>query len=162
LAATGSRRAPPRRAPCERRWQASESSYKRAHELAEQIGWSEVCFDALYGLSNTLRDQGELTELERAHEALQNLGHPLEAARCDLLLGQRLLEDDREAALVSLEQAANEYDELGVIHLAARARSWRAQTLPVARALSSRTSGHSRPASQLAAAVRSALEREHR
>ena len=41
-------------------WQASESSYRRAHELAEQIGWSEVCFDALYGLSNTLRDQGEL------------------------------------------------------------------------------------------------------
>jgi tetratricopeptide (TPR) repeat protein len=183
-------------------WQASESSYRRAHELAEQIGWSEVCFDALYGLSNTLRDQGELvgaetalsqaldicesagliaqsiqansaqallhtlagrhekaseaaqeaiepsdrvrypageaaaieaagivgplpgalTELERAHEAWQNLGRPLEAARCDLLLGQRLLEDDREAALVSLEQAANEYDELGVIHLAARAR----------------------------------------
>ena len=32
-------------------WQASESSYRRAHELAEQIGWSEVCFDALYGLS---------------------------------------------------------------------------------------------------------------
>ncbi len=183
-------------------WQASESSYRRAHELAEQIGWSEVCFDALYGLSDTLLDQGELvgaetalsqaldvceragliaqsiqansaqaflhtfagrhekaseaaqeaielsdrvrypageaaaieaagivgplpgalTELERAHEAWQNLGRPLEAARCDLLLGQRLLEDDREAALVSLEQAANEYDELGVIHLAARAR----------------------------------------
>ena len=34
------------------------SSYRRAHELAEQIGWSEVCFDALFGLSNTLRDQG--------------------------------------------------------------------------------------------------------
>ena len=180
----------------------AERSYRRAHELAEQIGWSEVCFDALYGLSNTLRDQGELVgaetalsqaldvceragliaqsiqansaqallhtlagrhekaseaaqeaielsdrvrypageaaaieaagivgplpgalrELERAHEAWQNLGRPLEAARCDLLLGQRLLEDDREAALVSLERAANEYDELGVIHLAARAR----------------------------------------
>ncbi len=65
---------------------------------------------------------GALTELERAYEAWQNLGRPLEAARCELLLGQRLLEDDREATLVSLEQAANEYDELGVIHLAARAR----------------------------------------
>ena len=47
-------------------WQESESSYSRAHELAEQIGWSEVCFDALYGLSNTLRDQGELAGAETA------------------------------------------------------------------------------------------------
>ncbi|HTU77231.1 MAG TPA: adenylate/guanylate cyclase domain-containing protein [Solirubrobacteraceae bacterium] len=183
-------------------WQESESSYRRAHELAEQIGWSEVCFDALYGLSSTLRDQGELqgaetalsqaldvceragliaqsiqansakallctlagqrdrageaareaielservrhpvgeaaaveaagvvgalpdalADLERAREAWQSLGRPLEAARCGLLLGQRLLEGDRQAAVLSLERAAGEYDELGVIHLAARAR----------------------------------------
>jgi len=183
-------------------WQASESSFRRAHELAEQIGWSEVCFDALYGLSNTLRDQGELAgaetalsqaldvceragliaqsiqansaqallytlagqlekasdaaqeaveladrvrypvgeaaaieaagivgplpaalaELKRAHDAWQDLGRPLEAARCDLLHGQRLLEGDREAAITLLERAASEYDRLGVTHLAARAR----------------------------------------
>jgi class 3 adenylate cyclase/tetratricopeptide (TPR) repeat protein len=183
-------------------WQASESSYRRAHELAEQIGWSEVCFDALYGLSGTLRDQGELqhaeaalsqaldvceragliaqsiqansaqallhtlagqhdkaseaaqeaielsdrvrypvgeavaieaagvvgplpgalADLERARKAWQDLRRPLEAARCELLLGQRLLDSDREAAIVSLERAASEYDELGVAHLAARAR----------------------------------------
>ncbi len=183
-------------------WQASESSYRRAHELAEQIGWSEVCFDALYGLSNTLRDQGELqgaetalaqalevceragliaqsiqassaqallqtlagqperageaaqeaielservrypvaeaaaleaaglvgalpgalAELERAREAWQALGRPLEAARCQLLFGQRLLESDAGAAALALERAACEYDELGVIHLAIRAR----------------------------------------
>ena len=41
-------------------WQESERAYRRAHELAEQIGWSEVCYDALYGLSGTLRDQGEI------------------------------------------------------------------------------------------------------
>ena len=49
-------------------------------------------------------------------------GRPLEAARCELLLGQRLLEDDREAAVASLKRAASEYEELGVAHLAARAR----------------------------------------
>jgi len=183
-------------------WQQSESSYKRAHELAEQIGWSEVCFDALYGLSGTLRDQGDLpgaetalaqaldvceragliaqsiqansarallyrlagqhekaseaaqeavelcervrypvaeaaaieaagvvgpmpgavADLERAREAWQELGRPLDAARCGLLLGQRLLETDREGAILSLENTASEYDELGVSHLAARAR----------------------------------------
>jgi predicted ATPase/class 3 adenylate cyclase len=183
-------------------WQQSDSAYKRAHELAEQIGWSEVCFDALYGLSGTLRDQGDLpgaetalaqaldvceragliaqsiqansarallyrlagqhekaseaaqeaielservrypvaeaaaieaagvvgpmpgavADLQRAREAWQELGRPLEAARCGLLLGQRLLETDREGAIVSLENTASEYDELGVSHLAARAR----------------------------------------
>jgi class 3 adenylate cyclase/tetratricopeptide (TPR) repeat protein len=183
-------------------WQESESSYRRAHELAEQIGWSEICFDALYGLSNTLRDQGELqgaetalsqalevceragliaqsiqansaqallqmlagqheraseaaqeaielsdrvrypvgqaaaieaagvvgalpgalADLEHAREAWQDLRRPLDAARCELLLGQRLLEGDREAALLSLARAASEYDGLGVAHLAARAR----------------------------------------
>ena len=45
-------------------WQQSERAYRRAHELAEQIGWSEVCFDALYGLSTTFRDQGELQGAE--------------------------------------------------------------------------------------------------
>ena len=183
-------------------WQESESSYRRAHQLAEQIGWSEVCFDALYGLSRTLRDQGELSaaeialsqaldvcdragliaqsiqansaqavlqtlagrheraseaaqeaiqladrvrypvceavaieaagvvgalpgalaDLKRARDAWQDLSRPLEATRCELLLGQRLLEDDREAAILSLERAASEYDELGVGHLAMRAR----------------------------------------
>ncbi len=183
-------------------WQASESAYRRAHQLAEQIGWSEVCFDALFGLSNTLRDQGELqgaetalaqalevceragliaqsiqassaqallqtlagqpekagaaareaielservrypvaeaaaieaaglvealpgalAELERAREAWQALGRPLDAARCQLLFGQRLLESDRGSGALALERAALEYDELGVIHLALRAR----------------------------------------
>jgi class 3 adenylate cyclase/predicted ATPase len=183
-------------------WQESESSYRHAHELAEQIGWSEVCFDALYGLSNTLRDRGELAgaetalsqalevceraglivqciqansaqallhrlagrhekadqaaqdavelservrypvgeaaaieatgivgslpgaiaDLKRARVAWQELCRPLEAARCELLLGQRLLEDDRQAAITSLERAASEYEQLGVAHLATRAR----------------------------------------
>ena len=47
-------------------WQDSERAFRRAHELAEQIGWSEVCFDALYGLSTTLRDEGDLQGAETA------------------------------------------------------------------------------------------------
>jgi tetratricopeptide (TPR) repeat protein len=183
-------------------WQDSERAYRRAHELAEQIGWSEVCFDALYGLSTTLRDQGDLVgadtaisqaldiceraglivqsiqansaramlhglagrdpqareaaqeaielaervhypvgeaaaleatgavgelpaaldDLQRAREAWQRLGRPLEAARCGLLLGQRALESDRSGALAALDRSAVEYAELGIPHLAARAR----------------------------------------
>jgi adenylate cyclase len=183
-------------------WRESEDSYKRAHELAEQIGWSEVSFDALFGLSSTLRDRGDIPgaqaalgqalevceraglivqsiqagsarallysiagapeqaieaaeqaaelaervhcpvgqaaaleatgavgalpaafeDLRGARAAWQRLQRPLEAARCELLLGQRLLEHDPAAGAASLERAAGEYDELGVAHLAARAR----------------------------------------
>ncbi len=184
-------------------WQASERDFRRAYELAEQIGWSEVCFDAQYGLSTTLRDQGDLqgaeealTEaldaceraglivqsiqansaralvrqladqgaqareaadaavqiaagvhypvgkaaakeaaglagptaqapaaLAEAREAWQALGRPLDAARCQMLLGRALLANDPSAASDALEQAAREYDELGVAHIAARART---------------------------------------
>ncbi|MFI4989885.1 MAG: adenylate/guanylate cyclase domain-containing protein [Solirubrobacterales bacterium] len=183
-------------------WKSSEEAYRRALELAEQVGWSEVSFDALFGLSHTLRDKGDiqgaqaaltqaldvceraglivqsiqagsarallysiagtseqaieaagqaaevaervhypvgqaaaleakgvvgalpaaLEDLRAARAAWQRLHRPLEAARCELLLGQRLLEHDRADATASLELAAGEYDELGVAHLAARAR----------------------------------------
>ena len=183
-------------------WQQSEDVFRRAHELALQVGWSEASFDALYGLAVTLRDQGDyqraeealaqaleiceraglivqsiqanaaravlgalagrtpgaadaareaveraqrahypvgaaaaieaagvvgelpaaLDDLSRARAAWRELGRPLEAARCALLLGQRGLEHDRERALSALDEAAAEYDELGVAHRAARAR----------------------------------------
>lgn len=182
-------------------WTSSEDSYRRAHELAEQVGWSEVGFDALYGLSHTLRDKGDiqgaqaaltqalevceraglivqsiqagsagallhwlagesdeageaaartaeiaervhypvgqaaaleaagvagalpgaLADLREARAAWQRLQRPLDAARCELLLGQRLLEGDREAGVASLQRAARDYGELGVTHLATRA-----------------------------------------
>ena len=63
-----------------------------------------------------------LADLEAAHEAWQALGRPLDAARCELLLGQRLLEEDPQRAASVLAGAAAVYDELGVAHLAARAR----------------------------------------
>lgn len=183
-------------------WKDSEDSYTRAHELAEQIGWSEVSFDSLFGLSNTLSDQGDiqgaqtalsqalgvceraglivqsiqvgsarallhsiagnperaseaaeeavalaervhypvgqaaaleaagvvgalpeaLADLQSARATWQQLQRPLEAARCELLQGQRQLELDRPAGIASLQRAAAEYDEFGVAHLAARAR----------------------------------------
>ena len=183
-------------------WDDSATSYRRAQELADQIGWSEVSFDALYGLSNTLRDQGDLdgadaalaqalevcdragliaqsiqansaralvhrlagrseqaseaagaaqelaarvpypagraaaaeaggiagtlpqcaSDLQDAREAWQALHRPLDAARCELLRGQRMLEQDPTEACASLNRAAAEYDRLGVAHLAGRAR----------------------------------------
>ena len=34
--------------------------FHRAHELAEQVGWSELAFQALFGLAIALRDRGDL------------------------------------------------------------------------------------------------------
>jgi class 3 adenylate cyclase/tetratricopeptide (TPR) repeat protein len=183
-------------------WDASSRLFRRARELAEQAGWSEVVFNALIGLAVTQRDRGELGEAEatitqaldvceragllgqsiqatsmhalllaqagdlaRAREAAQRaaalaerihdpvggaavlqargmtselpeaiellgrgrtawqqLGRPLEAARCEALLGERLLEQDRAAAEAALSGAASAYDRYGVEHLADRAR----------------------------------------
>ena len=33
--------------------------FHRAHELAEQVGWSEIAFQALFGLALALRDSGD-------------------------------------------------------------------------------------------------------
>ncbi|HEX4564263.1 MAG TPA: hypothetical protein VH115_07375, partial [Solirubrobacteraceae bacterium] len=65
---------------------------------------------------------GALDDLARARVSYRELGRPLESARCALLLGQRGLDHDRERALRALEDAATEFDELGVEHRAARAR----------------------------------------
>ena len=51
---------------------------RRAHELAEQVGWSEVAFAALYWLGRTLRDRGDhaaaVTELDRALDVCERAG----------------------------------------------------------------------------------------
>jgi class 3 adenylate cyclase len=183
-------------------WLEAERCFRQAHELSEQIGWSEVSFDALFGLSTTLRDRGDFdgahaalaqalevcdraglivqsiqahaasallaylagsaagasaaadaaseiaarvsypvgeasaveargvadplpaasASLQQARSLWQQLGRPLDAARCEMLLGRRLLEQDRDAALAALGLSAVELDALGVAHLASRAR----------------------------------------
>ena len=56
----------------------AEELYRRAHELAEQVGWSELAFQALYGLAVTLRDAGELTDavaaLDQAIDVCERAG----------------------------------------------------------------------------------------
>ncbi len=47
-------------------WDASAALFMSANELAERVGWSEVAFSALTGLSNTLRDKGDLLGAEQA------------------------------------------------------------------------------------------------
>jgi len=61
--------------------------------------------------------------LAEAEEAWRALDRPLEATRARLLAGQLLLGHDDERAREMLEQAAEQSDELGVPHLAEKARA---------------------------------------
>jgi adenylate cyclase len=182
----------------------AEASLREAAELAEQVGRSEVAFQALFALAATLRQRDELTQAEdvlvraldlceraglvaqsieaisaravilalagrsepareaaeeaarlaerlrypvgkaasleakgatdpdpvaaaaallEAGSAWLELERPLDAARCDFLRGQRLGESDPKAARQAMQVLAATAEELGVWHLAARARS---------------------------------------
>jgi class 3 adenylate cyclase/tetratricopeptide (TPR) repeat protein len=184
-------------------WDEAVELCRRAHELGEQVGRSEVAFSALFWLAAALRDRGDFTEAEtalsqaldvceragliaqsieaisaravtmslggrpdaareaaeeaehlaerlrypvgqaatleargavapeapagatilaEARDAWLELGRPLDAARCVMLRGQRLRDANAEAAAQALQGAATSFEELGVHHLAERAR----------------------------------------
>jgi class 3 adenylate cyclase/predicted ATPase len=98
------------------RWREGEIGeatvlFHRAHELAEQVGWSELAFQALFGLATALRDSGDLSgaiaALDRALDVCERAGLVAQsiqatAARAVLLaLSQR-----REAAADAAREAA--------------------------------------------------------
>jgi class 3 adenylate cyclase/tetratricopeptide (TPR) repeat protein len=59
-------------------WDQAAKSFRRAHELGEEVGRSEVAFNALYWLAITLRESGDLsgaeTELTRALDICERAG----------------------------------------------------------------------------------------
>jgi tetratricopeptide (TPR) repeat protein len=59
-------------------WDPSEEWHRRAHELADQAGWSEVSCWALMGLAYTLRDRGSFMDavaaLDRALDVCERAG----------------------------------------------------------------------------------------
>jgi class 3 adenylate cyclase/tetratricopeptide (TPR) repeat protein len=59
-------------------WDAAAKSFRRAHELGEQVGRSEVAYNALFWLAITLRESGDLaaaeTELTRALDICERAG----------------------------------------------------------------------------------------
>ncbi len=188
----------------EGKWDDAERWCRRAHELAEQVGWSEVSFAALYWLGRSLRERGDQAAAvdaldraldvceragliaqsieamsaraitlkisgrgEQAREAAEEAGHlaerlhypvgeaaalealattaadtdecrrqtqeardlweslgrPLDVAICDLLLGHLLAHAEEPDADELLDKAANEFERLGVDHLARWARA---------------------------------------
>src|SRR5206468_354038 len=65
-----------------------------------------------------------LEQLEAASEAWAVLGRPLEHARCQLELGRRISESDVGRGTAVLVAAADEFERLGVAHVAARTRRY--------------------------------------
>jgi class 3 adenylate cyclase/tetratricopeptide (TPR) repeat protein len=59
-------------------WEEAAKSFRRAHELGEQVGRSEVAYNALHWLAITLRESGDLsaaeTELTRALDICERAG----------------------------------------------------------------------------------------
>ncbi|MDX6662833.1 MAG: hypothetical protein QOG09_935 [Solirubrobacterales bacterium] len=88
-------------------WDAAERACRRAHEIGEQVGRSEVAFSALFWLAATLRDRGEHTAadtaLSQALDICERAGliaqsvEAISARAVTLALGGRL-EHAREAA----------------------------------------------------------------
>ncbi len=100
----------------------AQAAARTAGELSERVGYpvGEAAAIEAAGIVGDLPDAA--ADLARAREAWQQLRRPLEAARCELLLGQRLLESDPAGGAASLQLAASEYEAMGVTHLAVRAR----------------------------------------
>jgi tetratricopeptide (TPR) repeat protein len=116
-------------------WEGAEGLCRRAHEIGEQVGRSEVAFQALYWLSVTLRDQGKYSDAEmtlaraldiceRAGLVAQSVEAISERAVCLALGGHP--EQAREAA----ESAANLADRLHYPVGAAAAAEAGGVTLP--------------------------------
>jgi class 3 adenylate cyclase/tetratricopeptide (TPR) repeat protein len=104
------------------RQRAAESA-GQAVSLAERVRYP-IGEAAALEARGAAADLPEALELLRAgHKAWIELGRPLDACRCDLLIGLRLHEDDPAAAIDALEEAAAAYERLGVHHLADSARA---------------------------------------
>ena len=85
----------------------AERSYRRAQELAEQVGWSEIQFSALFGLALVLRDRGDhaaaISALDRALDVCERAGLVAQsvqvmALRAVILVLHGRSDDAREAA----------------------------------------------------------------
>jgi tetratricopeptide (TPR) repeat protein len=95
-------------------WDESERLFRRAHELAEQVGWSEAAFAALFRLSMVLRDRGDysgaVTALGQALDVCERAGliaQSIEAisSRAEAYAMSGREEQGREAAEEAVELA---------------------------------------------------------
>jgi len=102
------------------RWREGELDeatvlFHRAHELAEQVGWSEVAFQALFGLSTALRDSGDLVgatvALDRALDVCERAGLIAQSIQATAVRAVILSLSHRRAAAAEAAREASELAE---------------------------------------------------
>ena len=100
----------------------ADEAAEQAAALAERVHYplGEAAVLEARGMTSPLPEA--LGLLEQGSAAWAKLGRPLDAARCQLLGGQRAHEADPATGGDALAAAAAAYERLGVEHLAARAR----------------------------------------
>jgi class 3 adenylate cyclase/tetratricopeptide (TPR) repeat protein len=102
--------------------EAAREAAEEAVELAGRLHYPIGSAAALEADGATSEGADALESLREAHEQWTALGRPLDAARCQLLLGRALREEDSAAAAKALEVARDAFEALGVPHQAERAR----------------------------------------
>jgi tetratricopeptide (TPR) repeat protein len=102
--------------------QAARDAAGQAATLAQRLHYP-VGEAAASGARGLVGEPPEATEALREARAIwARLGRRLDVARCDMLLGRSLRDDDPEGAREAFGRAATAYEELGVEHRAERAR----------------------------------------
>jgi class 3 adenylate cyclase/tetratricopeptide (TPR) repeat protein len=105
------------------RMDGAREAAEEAHNLADRLGYpvGKAATAEANGATMAQAPAGAET-LAEARDGWLELGRPLDAARCVMLRGTRLREVNAEASATAFRGAAATFDELGVRHLAERAR----------------------------------------
>jgi class 3 adenylate cyclase/tetratricopeptide (TPR) repeat protein len=86
--------------------------FHRSHELAEQVGWSEVAFQALFGLATALRDSGDLVgatvALDRALDLCERAGLIAQSIQATAARAVILTLSERRSAAAEAAREATE------------------------------------------------------
>jgi hypothetical protein len=105
------------------RMEQARDAATEAADLADRLHYPVGGAAALEAQGVTAEDLDEGNDLlKQAAAAWLDIGRPLDAARCRLALGKRLVKCGDERAREVLESVSAELEELGVPHLAAIAR----------------------------------------
>jgi class 3 adenylate cyclase/predicted ATPase len=104
------------------RTEAARDAAEQASTLAQRLHYpvGEAAASEARGIVGEPPEATE--ELREARAIWARLGRRLDVARCDMLLGRSLRDDDPEGSHEAFGRAATAYQELGVEHRAERAR----------------------------------------
>jgi tetratricopeptide (TPR) repeat protein len=105
------------------RTEAAREAAEEAGRLSERLRYPVGKAAGLEAAGAVARDHAAgAAALAEARQAWQDLGRPLDAARCEYIRGLVLAEDSPEESAAALELAAEEAERYGVEHLARLAR----------------------------------------